>query len=152
MEIIKSRLDQEGYFMGPVLPEHDIENIKSIIEHKWITTIGQSYPEMLSQFEKLGIENYHQLSSQVDHRHMWSQDIRCLNSEDISILEKTELFTYLHSEFDGFEVEDGMKTGYGTFIWRLVRPHEEKDVNVAHADIWFVHLNDLETPENKSRA
>ena len=30
-------------------------------------------------------------------------------------------------------------------------PNEEKDVNVAHADIWFVNLNNLDTPENKSR-
>ena len=61
------------------------------------------------------------------------------------------VFSTLYQEFGDFQFTDEFHLGNEEMSWRLVRPNEINDVNIAHADVWFKDMNDWETYNDVTR-
>ena len=131
----------KGYSSDLTLSNEELRVFRKLVSEHWLTAIRNSYPHLLEEAERQGIENYHKLSGNVDHKKLWPKSNRVLPQSAVETIKKLPFFTTLKDEFGEFAISDVYDTyqhhGQEEIYWRLVRPGVESDVGPLHADKWF---------------
>jgi hypothetical protein len=142
----------DGYYLGLRFSPEELTTIKGLITRQWLQRIDDKYPHLTSQFEAVGIENYHKLAHLVDHSALWPKKARMLNKEDARTVRGLPFFKSLERYLGAFDIADYEARGHEELTWRLVRPNEENDVGPLHQDTWFTEINPhFRLPEDKER-
>jgi hypothetical protein len=150
---IKTALENEsGYLTGIHLTQFELLKIRSLITSSWLMNISKNTsPQITEQFEKAGINRYHELSHLLDHGSMWPKVNRILNPDAVAEIRSMSLIRKLEDEFGYFEISDEDNVGHEEIYWRLVRPNSPTDVGPLHADAWFWDLGHGVTPPGCKR-
>lgn len=118
--------------------------------------IEKQYSETIKRHLNTGekgceIKNYLDVEAGIKHREIWSKTARILKEQSYENIMKTKLITKLREIIGDFTVSDEESLGYGNIYWRIVRPHQEKDVGPLHRDEWFWNLNPERIKSAKSQ-
>lgn len=136
-----------GYHSGLNFLPEELTKLRSLISNSWVSHIGNMTSQSTArQFEKLGIDRYHELCHLLDHGSMWPKVIRILDPSAVVEIRNMSLMRRLEEEFGCFVISDEENVGHEEIYWRLVRPNSPKDVGPFHADAWFWDLGHGITP------
>jgi hypothetical protein len=140
----RSIYESPGYFSKIGLSEQELARLREIITHRWLGRIGETAPNFVSEFSKVGVERYHEVSDLIDHGATWNKDARVFSREEVREIIQMSLFSKLKEIFGSADVADIEGLGYPEIYWRLVRPGNPQDVSGIHADSWFYsYTNEL---------
>jgi hypothetical protein len=140
---LKSKIfDTPGYSRDVKLSPDELSVFREAITEQWLAVIGESRPELVSQFRDIGIENYHQLAQQLKHEKIWPKQNRCLPKTSCNRVKELPFLQTLRDELGDFAISDVFygdthEAGREEIYWRLVRPNAKTDVGTIHADKWF---------------
>jgi hypothetical protein len=130
-----------GFSADLKLEKEELDLFRHYINAHFLSVIRTHYPALSTYSEKMGIENYHLFSDQVDHQKLWSKTNRVLPKEFVHHLKQLSFIKTLKEEFGDFLLSDiyDVKQHYGheEVYWRIVRPQAKKDVGSLHKDKWF---------------
>jgi hypothetical protein len=148
--IVTEVFQSPGYSLRAILHPEELATIRSLITESWLERIAAVHPELVSEFESLGIENYHELSHLIDHSALWPKEQRLLNAiRSARFIQNCSLFQKFKEWFGDYYITDVENLGHEEFNWRLVRPHAGSDVGPLHADVWFYDVYGQNTPAGK---
>ncbi|EKD54384.1 MAG: hypothetical protein ACD_60C00089G0003 [uncultured bacterium] len=136
----------DGYSLDICLNNNELEMFRQMIRMQWLYRIQLLVPKHLHQFDRYGIERYHELSNLIDHPNAWPTYARVLPREATTLVKKMAFFKKLEKEFGSIDLGDEQDLGWETIYWRLVRPGNE-DVGSVHADRWFWELLEYKVKE-----
>ena len=141
-EIYKSVFESPGFSADISLSNEDLSLFRSCIESQYLEVISSLEIPIIKKLAEKGIENYHEVSSLVDHNNLWNKKNRCLPVESVSKIKATNFFAKLKDIFGEFKISDiaydqVTVNGAEEIYWRLVRPRVPTDVGSLHADKWF---------------
>jgi hypothetical protein len=132
---------EAGYSSDLKLTIAELNIFRTLISQQWLQAINTLHPDLTDKAEKLGIENYHQISNHVNHKKMWPKSNRVLPQKAVLQIKQLPFLTTLRREFGEFSLSDIYDTkqhgGHEEVYWRLVRPNEATDVGPLHKDRWF---------------
>ena len=148
---IKTSLKQQGFFLGLKLSNDELKTLRQLINDHYFVILKKENIKNLSQFQDLGIKNYHQLAHFIDHSKLWPKQNRILDQIAINQIQQMNFYKTLQREFGNFEVSDEEEVGREEFYFRICRPNEPKDFGPLHADAWFWELGHGKMPANKER-
>ena len=150
---IKSCLEMGcGYHTGLNFLPHELAKIRSLINNSWVNHIENMTSQCTArQFEKIGIDRYHELCHLLDHGSMWPKVSRILDPNAVAEIRNMSLIRKLEQEFGCFNISDEDNVGHEEIYWRLVRPNSPADVGPFHADAWFWELGHGVTPPECKR-
>jgi len=128
-----------GFSTQLKLSETDLETFRTMIRMQWLYRLQLLAPKEINQFDKIGIERYHELSHLIDHAKAWPKTSRVLPKEAVAIVRKMDFFNQLEMEFGDILIADEERLGWENVYWRLVRPGNA-DFGSFHTENWFVQL------------
>ncbi|MFJ9532147.1 phytanoyl-CoA dioxygenase family protein [Herbaspirillum sp. NPDC101396] len=140
---LKSKIfDAPGFSKDVRLTPDELAVFRDAITEQWLSVIGATHPELVSQFREVGISNYHQLAHLLSHETLWPKQTRCLPKHSCDKIKVLPFFQTLRDELGEFAISDVFygdthEAGREEIYWRLVRPNAAKDVGSLHADKWF---------------
>jgi hypothetical protein len=130
-----------GFSSDLKLSTNELDIFRHIVSEHWLSVISHHYPELRDEAIRVGIENYHQFSHQIDHSKLWSKYNRILPPSSVQQIKQLPFYSTLKAEFGEFTISDAVHTkqeqGREEIYWRLVRPHVESDIGPLHKDKWF---------------
>ena len=141
----------DGFVQESGLSVRDLATVRALIREQWLQRIQQFAPRDVDEFAALGLGEYHELASKLDHGSLWSKEHRLLPLESVATFKQTEYYQSLNAFFGGVEISDEDQQGWEQVYWRLVRPNCPEDVGPMHADIWFAQLEPEFFPPDRSR-
>jgi hypothetical protein len=155
-EIYKSVFETPGFSTDISLSDEDLILFRNCIDSQFLEVISGLESSTREKLAEKGIENYHEVSSLVDHNQLWNKKNRCLPVESVSKIKATNFFVKLKNIFGEFKISDlaydQVKViGVEEIYWRLVRPGVPTDVGTLHADKWFHEIlgfHDTIIPKN----
>jgi hypothetical protein len=147
-----------GYSSDLQLEPHELAMFRSAISEQWLSVIESHHPDLVEQFQRVGIQNYHEISHLIDHEKMWPKENRCLPLHSCKKIKALPFLRTLKNEFGDFELADVFYgdthvAGREEIYWRLVRPAAATDVGSLHADKWFhevMSMGDRAFPRGRS--
>jgi len=142
--IAKSKLmneinNESGYALDFKLMPDELQVVRDVIKMHWLYRIQLLAQDHVTNFDKLGMEKYHQLSHLLDHQTAWYTATRVLTRDGVSRIKEMNFFKKLQSLFGNIAIADEAKFGWDNMLWRLVRPGNT-DCASIHADRWFWDL------------
>ncbi|EKD71493.1 MAG: hypothetical protein ACD_46C00180G0007 [uncultured bacterium] len=126
----------EGFSTNIKLNDSDLDVLRKLIRIQWLYRLQLLDDKNVYQFDKLGIERYHELCHLIDHSSSWPKKARVLPKEAVSLIRKLDFFKLLEDELGYFQISDEEHLGWEEIYWRLVRPGNN-DCGSLHADKWF---------------
>lgn len=144
-DILRQVMQSPGYSTALSLSAKELALFRTIIEKQWISAIRREHPKHANDFEKLGIDRYHEKSNLLDHSSIWNKSNRYIAQSDVEVIKKQTFFRNLTEIFGEFKISDVVYDsvnldGEEEIYWRLVRPGVTSDVGGLHADKWFHEL------------
>jgi hypothetical protein len=137
---------EQGITTDVKLRPDELKELRRLVTEAWLSVLHQAAPEAAPQFEKVGIENYHQLSHLVDHARIWTTHARTLEAAHVDVIRSFSMFDMFDRVLPSYELSSAMPPygdlGRPRVNWRLVRPGEGTDVAPVHADCWFYAVLD----------
>jgi hypothetical protein len=132
---------REGLCTDIKLKPDELKELRRVVTDSWLAVILKANPDLVEQFQAVGIENYHQFSHLLDHANLWTTHARTLESAQVDVIRSFSLFDTLASVFPKYRISSAMPP-YGDLNrprinWRLVRPGDGTDIGPIHADYWF---------------
>ncbi len=141
MKIKDQVFGSKGYSSDLKLSSNELVKFRKLVTNHWLQTISIANPNLFTRAKELGIENYHELSKDLDHKSLWPKSSRVLSQLDVQEIKKFDFFQLLKNEFGDFSISDVYDTyqhhGQEEIYWRLVRPNVNSDVGPLHSDTWF---------------
>jgi len=132
---------KNGFFILPQLDWVEFDFIVQSVEKKYREVLAN----FLSDEEALTIQQYSQISHQLDHSKIWTKTARCLDRSAVNQIENQCWVRGLKKEIGEFHISDEESLGHGNIYFRLVRQNENGDVGPLHADAWFWEIAQKET-------
>jgi hypothetical protein len=142
---------ESGFSTDLALNNGELEYLRSVVSSQWLDTIGGSYPALRRDFERIGIERYHELADLVDHKALWPKTSRLLPEHAVRHMQTMGFFRALEDSFGDIAISDEEPIGWPAVYWRLVRPLAASDYGPLHADAWFWELGNGVTPQGRIR-
>lgn len=136
MSILQDINGELGYSTNLNLSVEELGMLRKMIREQWLYRLQVLEPTLVSEFDRLGIRNYHKLSDKVDHASVWPKTSRVLSRESVEVIRSMNFFKTLEKEVGPFLISDEEHLGWENIYWRLVRPGNS-DVGSLHADKWF---------------
>lgn len=132
---------EKGYSSDLFLSSDELMTIRMFVTEQWKAVLSDNYPQLKSAFNSASVEDYHTISSNINHNETWPKSNRLFSQETVNKIKSMNFFNSLLNEFGFFEISDVYDTrqhfGREEIYWRLVRPGVAGDVGEFHADIWF---------------
>ena len=151
-EYLKKAYFSEGYALGLAFSPMELAEIQGIITSRWLNVLEGVCPDLVPQFQELGLINYHKLSSPIPHSRIWAKAARMLGREETDTILQMDFFRkILPAVLGPYDVADFEGRGFPELTWRLVRPNELQDVGPIHKDVWFTDMAKNQFPEHKDR-
>ena len=75
----------EGYSQKMNLSDLELKELRKLVEDQYYSIVEENYPDQLATFKKRGLENYHELSRNIDHCATWPKKTRCLEQQSCEI-------------------------------------------------------------------
>lgn len=147
LTIIPSVDGKEGYTTQFTLEKEELAIIYKMIQIQWLYRLQLLVPNQVIQFQKLGMERYHELAHLVDHAVIWTKHSRVFPIEAVEIIRNMNFFKKLEKELGAIHIADEENLGWENIYWRLVRPGNS-DIGSLHADKWFWDIGDYWQPTN----
>lgn len=139
LNLIEDIYGENGFSLNLKLSDNDLQMMQKMIRMQWLYRLQLLAPDYTSQFDKLGIEQYHQLAHIIDHSKAWTKTSRVLPRESVDVIRKMDFFKVMEKEFGEIKIPDEEKLGWSNVYWRLVRPGNN-DFGSLHTENWFVNL------------
>jgi hypothetical protein len=143
-DIVSEVFGKKGYSTKLQLSQDEVNSIRELISEHWLEAISTHHPDLTEDAKNLGIQNYHLLSTRLDHGRLWSKSNRVLPQNSVDSIKHLSFFGKLKEIFGNFHISDVYDTiqhhGKEEIYWRLVRPNESNDVGPLHIDKWFHEL------------
>jgi len=138
-EIIFSK---RGFSKKLKLSLKELKELRDLVSNQYHNVISENNPELVESAKKLGIENYHKISSKLEHTKIWPKKNRCLPQESCDKIKCLPFWSLLKEEFGPFMsgrvvYEKEVEWDRDEMYWRIVRPNESSDVGTLHADSWW---------------
>lgn len=150
---IDSALEKgRGFYLGLKLQPNELAQVRSFVTEHWLDRIRQQCPLHWKDFERVGIERYHELCHVLDHGVVWTKSVRMFPRLIVEKIRSMSLIASLEDVYGPIEIVDEEHLGYEEIDWRLVRPGEPSDVGPLHADSWFCELGHGVTPPKGTKA
>ena len=132
-----------GYETKKILSNEDLRELRRRINRQICKKIDNVYTNYSKGFEPEFdyLNVYHELSKQIDHKHIWPKANRLLSEEDTEWFLNTLSMRSLFEEQGSSLVSDEEIISRCNFYWRLTRPWEKNDIGGLHRDEWFWILN-----------
>jgi hypothetical protein len=150
-KIMSRVFGEEGYCDEMHLRPDELSTLRKITSETWLSVIRRVAPDKVKQFERNGIEQYHQLSHLIDHARIWSTQERTYPTEAVDEIRSFSVFDFFDREFPGYRISTAMPPygdwGRTRINWRLVRPGKGLDLGPIHADHWFEAVIDGWRPD-----
>lgn len=129
-----------GFFCGLSLTFDELLRVRSLVSQSFLRRIEAVYPDLPTRFNALEMDRYHEISDQIDHKHLWAIEHRVLDREAFQEVRSMSLAKSLEAAFGPFDIADAEGVGRPNMVWRVVRPQQWSDVGPMHADSWFREL------------
>ena len=146
--LLNETLISPGYCTNFKLSIKELELFRSAITEQYLETINESYPKLVDEFKRIGIENYHLISNKIDHDSLWNKSKRCLKQSFVNNFKKMDIYQRLTDVYGQFKIcdivyDNNYEKGKEEIYWRIVRPKVTTDIGPLHADRWFHEILDM---------
>jgi hypothetical protein len=138
----KKIFSSEGFSQKMNLTDLELKELRKLVEDQYYSIVEENYPDQLATFKERGLENYHELSRNIDHCATWPKKTRCLEQQSCETIKALPFWKQLKNDFGSFITgrvvyEKDIEWERDEMYWRIVRPNEPTDVGTLHADKWF---------------
>lgn len=132
-------IDKEKGFVTGSMSTSDLEQLKCLVYEQYINRLNAQVPKQVAKFHQKNMNEYHELSSLIDHQSMWPKNARILGPNAVTKFKSLQFIKDLYKKFNiqAITSEDG--SGWEEVYWRIVRPGNT-DIGDMHADKWFWDL------------
>ncbi|MBI5448424.1 MAG: phytanoyl-CoA dioxygenase family protein [Gammaproteobacteria bacterium] len=127
---------EEGYTTQLKLNNEDLNVLRKFIRIQWLYRLQLLLPRHVQEFDRLGMERYHEVSDLIEHKMAWPKEARVLPREAVEVIRSLDFFKRLEASVGKFQISDEEHLGWEEIYWRIVRPGDS-DVGSLHADKWF---------------
>lgn len=132
---------EQGFSTDLRLRADELNTLRQITSSSWLSVIRREHPMIAGQFERIGIERYHELCHLIDHAQLWTTRARTYSAQMVEIIRAFEFFEFFARHCPNYRIGSAMPPygdlGRARINWRLVRPGADLDLGPIHADYWF---------------
>jgi hypothetical protein len=140
-----------GLLQGPGFTSDEVREIRDLIRQHVVETARELSPKTADAIAATDLDNYHKISSEIDHSKLLSKKGRILPKAAVDTIKQMSFFDYVRKAVGPFYLSDEEGIGHEQICFRIVRPHRREDVGSLHRDSWFWDYYDFHTPQGIGR-
>jgi hypothetical protein len=140
-----------GLLKGLSFSSDELRQIRQIIKRHVVETTHELSPKTAAAIAETELDNYHLISSEIDHSKLLSKKGRILPKAAVDVIKQMSFFDYVRKVVGPFYLSDEEGVGHEQICFRIVRPNRREDVGSLHRDSWFWEYYGFHTPEGIGR-
>lgn len=140
-----------GYSLDLRFTPEETARLRALVSNQFSGRLAEILPLAQAASSNIEIEDYHLLSTQIDHEKAWPKTARILPAASVAELRGFSVFRTLERLFGPFDISNEEGIAKEEIYWRIVRPNATTDIGPIHADAWFWDLGHGATPAGKAR-